>query len=72
MLAHQSCTTESDEHSIFDGDGDTVIIERPWKTRVLGDLTDVATLLDCLEVWSVRERELFTLPDGQFVVTWRE
>ncbi len=44
---------------------------RPWNERALGDLTDVATLLDCLEVWGVPERKVFKRADGTFLVKWR-
>ncbi len=43
-----------------------------WNERVLGDLTEVATLLDCLEAWEVAERKLYTQSDGTFVVKWRD
>ena len=48
--------------------------EKPkaWNKRVLGDLTDVATLLDCLEVWEVSERKVYTRSDGTFLVKWRD
>lgn len=45
---------------------------KAWNERRLGDLTDVATLLDCLEVWEVPERKVFTLDDGTFLVQWRD
>ena len=44
----------------------------PWNERILRDLTEVATLLDCLEVWGVSERKLLTQSDGTFLVKWRE
>jgi len=46
--------------------------DRPWNQRIMGDLTDVATLLDCLEVWGVPDRKVFTRDDGTFVVKWRD
>lgn len=44
---------------------------RPWNERALGDLVDVATLLDCLEVWGVPDRKVFKRADGTFLVKWR-
>lgn len=44
----------------------------PWNERILSDLTEVATLLDCLEVWGVSERQLLTQSDGTFLLKWRE
>ena len=44
---------------------------RPWNERRLGDLTDVANLLDCLEAWGVPDRKLFKRADGTFSVKWR-
>ena len=44
---------------------------RPWNERRLGDLTDVANLLDCLEAWGVPERKVFKRADGTFSVKWR-
>lgn len=44
----------------------------PWKERILNDLTEVSTLLDCLEVWGVSESQLLTQLDGSFLVKWRD
>ena len=44
----------------------------PWNERILDGLEEAASLLDCLQIWGIRECQLLTHSDGTFLVKWRE
>ena len=63
---------DSNLHSILDPDIDFESSIRPaWHERVFDDLSEVAELLDSLEVCEVEDRKLYTVGDGRFLVRWR-
>ena len=69
-MTNTACTTEWDSSNMLALYFDEV--PKPWNERLFDDLSDVATLLDCLEVWEVTEREVYTQRDGTFLVKWRD
>ncbi len=71
MMTHAACRPEVDAEEILLSDGPD---EKPrtWHERLLYDLTDAGTLLDCLEACEITERKLLTLRDGSFAVQWQE
>lgn len=73
MMPQTDCDPglESDESSIFTSESATDDSElSDWHERIFDDITEVAELLDCLEVWAVDERKLYTIGQGLFLVRW--
>ncbi len=63
---------DSDLHSILDPDTDfEPSVQHAWHERAFDDLSEVAELLDSLEVCEVEDRKLYTVGDGLFLVRWR-
>ena len=63
---------ELDEGSIFTPESATDDLRAAqWQERVFDDISEVAELLDCLEMWAVDERKLYTIGRGLFLVRWR-
>jgi len=74
MMTQAACAPdlELDENSIFTSESETDDLrESEWHERVFDDITEAAELLDCLEVWVVDERKLYTIGRGLFLVRWR-
>jgi hypothetical protein len=72
MMTQTTCSGayESDAHSILGRESEPS--RRPaWHERIFSDLTEVAELLDSLEVCEVEDRKLYTVGCGLFLVRWR-
>lgn len=74
MIAQTACAPvgDSGQHSILDPDFEYDMPARDaWHEREFEDLTQVAELLDSLEVCAVEDPKLYTVGRGHFVVRWR-
>ena len=74
MMTQNACArvVDSDLHSILDPESDLETpLKQTWHERVFDDLTQVAELLDSLEVCEVEDRKLYTVGAGRLLVRWR-